>query len=137
MKTLMMIRPNKKVTCSMPAHDPRALKVTGLKQILMGLVIVVAAMVPYRTLATAPAVDNANGASNVMSISAVLNGTLTSTGGVPTQVYVYWGETDGGNDVREEALQRRGDIRIRHAPVGADQMIVTWTLLSMMPAAMA
>ena len=91
----MMIRPNKKVTCSMPAHDPRALKVTGLKQILMGLVIVVAAMVPYRTLATAPAVDNANGASNVLSISATLNGTLTSTGGVPTQVYVYWGETNG------------------------------------------
>jgi hypothetical protein len=80
----------------MPAHDPRTIKVTGLKQILMGLVLAVAVMVPHRTLATVPAVDNANGATNVLAVSAVLNGTLTSTGGVPTQVRVYWGETNGG-----------------------------------------
>jgi hypothetical protein len=98
MKTLIMIRPNTRVTGSMHARDPLALKVTGLKQILMGLVLAVAVMAPHRTLATAPTVNNTNGATSVLSISAVLNGTLTSTGGVPTQVYVYWGETDGGTN---------------------------------------
>ncbi len=46
--------------------------------------------------AAEPTVDNASGASQVMSVTAVLNGTLTSTGGVPTQVTVYWGATDAG-----------------------------------------
>ena len=68
----------------------------GTKPILMSLVIAVAVLLPHRVLAAAPVVDNANGATNVLSISAILNGTLTSTGGVPTQVYVYWGQTDGG-----------------------------------------
>jgi hypothetical protein len=64
----------------------------------MGLVIAVAVMIPHRTLAAPPEVNNTNGATSVLSISAVLNGTLTSTGAVPTQVYVYWGETDGGTN---------------------------------------
>ena len=71
----------------------------GTKRILMGLVLAVAVMAPHRTLATAPTVNNASGASNVLAVSAVLNGTLTSTGGVPTQVYVYWGETDGVTNI--------------------------------------
>jgi hypothetical protein len=53
-------------------------------------------MVPHWALAAVPAINNTNGASNVMSISATLNGTLTSTGGVPTQVSVYWGTNNGG-----------------------------------------
>jgi len=64
----------------------------------MGLVFAVTVMVPHRMLALPPTVDNANGATNVLAVSAVLNGTLTSTGGLPTQVYVYWGETDGGTN---------------------------------------
>jgi len=75
------------------------LSVSGMKwtkQILMRLVAVVAVMAPLLASAAVPAVDNSTGASSVMSISATLNGTLTDTGGVPTQVYVYWGETDGG-----------------------------------------
>ncbi len=81
------------------ACSPRLLqaqRVAGKNRILGGLVLAAALMVPYRLLAAPPVVDNANGASNVLSISAVLTGTLTSTGGVPTQVYAYWGDTDGG-----------------------------------------
>jgi hypothetical protein len=75
----------------------------GTKQILMGLVLAVAVMVPHRMLAgppTLPSVDNANGATNVLSISAVLNGSLTTNSpiGVEAFVFVYWGETDGGTN---------------------------------------
>jgi uncharacterized repeat protein (TIGR02543 family) len=66
------------------------------KQILLGLVLSLAVIAPHLTWAAAPTVDNATGASNVLSISATLTGTLTSTGGAPTQVYVYWGTSDGG-----------------------------------------
>ncbi len=67
-----------------------------MRKILMSFILTLAAMVPQWAQAAAPAVNNTNGASSVLSISATLNGTLTSTGGVPTQVYVYWGTTDGG-----------------------------------------
>jgi len=80
----------------MQAHDPRTLEANKRKHIFMGLFLAVAVMIPHRTLAAAPSVDNANGASNVLSISAVLSGTLISTGGLPTQVYAYWGDIDGG-----------------------------------------
>ena len=43
-----------------------------------------------------PNVDNASGASSVASDAAILNGTLTVTGGMPTAVAIYWGPTDGG-----------------------------------------
>jgi hypothetical protein len=46
-----------------------------------------------------PAIDNAGGATNVTTSSAWLNGTLTSTGGAPTTVYVFWGTTDGSNNL--------------------------------------
>lgn len=62
----------------------------------MGFILAVASMVPSWAQAAAPTVDNNGGASNILSISAKVNGTLTSTGGVPTQVFVYWGTTDGG-----------------------------------------
>jgi len=48
-----------------------------------------------------PTVDNDGGASQVMSVTAVLNGTLTSTGGVPSQVMVYWGASDAGIEAVE------------------------------------
>ena len=46
----------------------------------------------------AAAVNNASGATNVLDTSACLNGTLTSTGWVPTTVHVYWGTEDGTNN---------------------------------------
>ena len=50
----------------------------------------------FTTLAAAPVVDNDGGAATVTTNSAWLRGTLTSTGGVPTTVTIYWGPTDGG-----------------------------------------
>jgi hypothetical protein len=79
-----------------PIQAPGA---AGTKKILLGFVLAVAVMMPHRSLAAAPAVDNAAGAANIQSISAMLMGTLTSTGGAPTRVYVYWGEADGGTTI--------------------------------------
>jgi hypothetical protein len=95
MKTHKRIIPNRSVNFALHAHALGARGVNGLKLTLLGLVLAVSVLVPNWARAAAPAVDNANGASNVLSISAVLCGTLTSTGGLPTQVYVYWGQTDG------------------------------------------
>ena len=39
---------------------------------------------------TAPAVNNASGATNVTANSAWLNGALTATGGAPASVWVFW-----------------------------------------------
>lgn len=96
MKTHKRIIPNPSVTCALHAHALGARGVNGLKLTLLGLVLAVSVLVPNGARAATPVVDNANGASNVLSISAVLCGTLTSTGGLPTQVQVYWGESDGG-----------------------------------------
>jgi len=67
-----------------------------MKKMLTGFIFAAAVMAPLWAQAAAPSVDNNGGASNVLSISATLNGTLTSTGGVPTEVSVYWGSVDGG-----------------------------------------
>jgi hypothetical protein len=40
-------------------------------------------------------VDNAGGATNVLTNGASLNGTLRDTGGTQTEVSVYWGPTNG------------------------------------------
>jgi hypothetical protein len=79
MKRLMMIRANKRVTCSMPAHDPRTLKVNGTKQVLMGFVLAVALMAPPGTLVAAgPAPVNLGSAAHF----AILAGAaVTTTGG--------------------------------------------------------
>lgn len=42
-----------------------------------------------------PTINNSMGATNVTSTSAWLNGNLTSTGALPTEVWVYWGSSDG------------------------------------------
>jgi hypothetical protein len=78
MKTLVMIRPNNRMTYSKPAHDPRALKMNGTKQILMGLVLAVAFMAPHRTLAAGPAPVDLGSAAH-FTILAVA--TITTTGG--------------------------------------------------------
>jgi hypothetical protein len=79
MKKLMMIRANKRVTCSMPAHDPRTPKVNGTKQVLMGFVLAVALMAPPGTLVAAgPAPVNLGSAAHF----AILAGAaITTTGG--------------------------------------------------------
>jgi hypothetical protein len=55
----------------------------------------VALILPHLSMAALPSVDNDGGASDILSITAVLNGNLVSTGALPTQVLVYWGDTDG------------------------------------------
>ncbi len=96
MKTRTMIGPSSIEACLMRGLGSRVSDVFSLKRILRVFALAMAVMGPHRMLAAAPAVNNASGASGVLSISAVLNGTLTSTGGVPTQAAAYWGETDGG-----------------------------------------
>ena len=79
MKRLIMIRANKRVTCSMPAHDPRTLKVNGTKQVLMSFVLAVALVAPPGTLVAAgPAPVNLGSAAHF----AILAGAaITTTGG--------------------------------------------------------
>ncbi len=79
----------------MNAPETSVFGIKGTKKILIGLVFAVAMMVPYWAFAAVPAVDNATGATNLTSNSAILNGTLTSTGGVTTELRVYWGLADG------------------------------------------
>ncbi|MDF7825983.1 cytochrome c peroxidase [Pontiellaceae bacterium B12227] len=45
-----------------------------------------------------PHIDNDSGVSNLLGNAATLTGTLTSTGGAPTQVWACWGESDGGTN---------------------------------------
>ncbi|MGA9047660.1 MAG: trypsin-like peptidase domain-containing protein [Dehalococcoidia bacterium] len=47
-------------------------------------------------LADVPTVINGNGAANITSTGAMLNGDLTSDGGAATTVTIYWGTSDGG-----------------------------------------
>lgn len=48
------------------------------------------------TASAFPKINNANGASSVLSTTATLNGTLTSTGGAPTLVWVFWDTNNWG-----------------------------------------
>ncbi|MDA3926603.1 MAG: ice-binding family protein [Kiritimatiellae bacterium] len=99
MKTFTITVANTTITYPSPAQDAQSLRVNRMKRLCMGFAFaVVAVMIPHRIWASVPVVDNANGASNVLSVSATLCGTLTSTGALPTQVSVYWGETDGGTN---------------------------------------
>ncbi len=43
-----------------------------------------------------PTLNVANGATNIMTSSAYVTATLTSTGTAETAVWLHWGETDGG-----------------------------------------
>ena len=86
----------KAMTYLMPAKDAQAPPFSRTKHISLYFALAVAAMTPHRIWAAVPAVDNANGASNVLAVSATLCGTLTSTGTFATRVYLYWGEADGG-----------------------------------------
>jgi hypothetical protein len=97
MNMLKKIAPDKGTIGSIHTGDSRGTGANEAKRIIMGLVLAaVAVMIPHRIWAGVATVDNANGASNVLSVSATLCGTLTSTGTFPTRVYMYWGETDGG-----------------------------------------
>jgi hypothetical protein len=50
------------------------------------------------SLTSPPTVTNSIGASDISSNSARLNGAITSTGGENPEVYVYWGDNDGGTE---------------------------------------
>jgi hypothetical protein len=78
MKTRMVIRLNKRVKCSMNAHDPRTPKVNGSKQILMGLVLAVAVMLTQPLMAAGPAPIDLKSCSHFAILAA---STITSTGG--------------------------------------------------------
>jgi len=45
-----------------------------------------------------PIIDNASGATEIKSTSVLLNGSLISTGQTPTEVWAYWGTSDGGTN---------------------------------------
>jgi hypothetical protein len=73
------IRPNKRMTYSIRAHAPRALNLNRTKQILMGLALAVAVMVPQQTLSAAgPAPVNLRSAARFMILAGAA---ITSTGG--------------------------------------------------------
>jgi hypothetical protein len=75
----LMIRPNQRVTCSMPAHDSRTLKLNGTEQILMGLALAVALMAPPGTLVAAgPAPVNLGSAAHFTILAGAA---ITTTGG--------------------------------------------------------
>lgn len=46
-----------------------------------------------------PEISNDANASNVTAVSAYLNGILVMTDSAPTEVWAYWGKTDGGTNV--------------------------------------
>lgn len=58
-----------------------------------------ASTVAFKTLPNTPSVSNSGGATGVTSVSAFLNGTVTSTGAAPTYVSIFSGTTDGGTNI--------------------------------------
>ena len=60
------------------AHDSRALKISGTKPLLMGLVLAVAFMIPYRTLAAGPTPIDLRSAAH---FTILATSTTTTTGG--------------------------------------------------------
>ena len=75
----LMIRPNNRVTCSMPANDARTFRVNGTKQIFMGLVLAGALMAPPGTLVAAgPAPVNLGSAAHFTILAGAA---ITTTGG--------------------------------------------------------
>src|ERR1035437_5900262 len=75
----MILRPNQRVTYSMPAHESWTLKVNGTKQILLGLVLAVALMAPPGTLVAAgPAPVNLGSAAH---FTILAGGAAPTTGG--------------------------------------------------------
>ena len=59
--------------------------------------------------ASPPTVSNAGGATNVTGTSATVQGYLSSTGGLPTTVYVMWGTSDAGATMSLAALYELGN----------------------------
>ncbi len=92
MKIMMQSHSNVPKTGPAYARDAYARKRYTIRAPV--LVLVAVGMFAIPAGAAEPTVDHADGATQVMSISAVLQGTLTSTGGLPTEVTVYWGATD-------------------------------------------
>jgi len=78
MKTRIMIPPNKRITCSMHTHAPRALKLNGTKQILLGLVLAVAVTLTQPVMAAGPAPINLK---SCYHFAILAYSTITSTGG--------------------------------------------------------
>ena len=51
------------------------------------------------SIITAPTITNSTGASNILDVTARLNGELTTNGGASTTVHICWGSTDGGTTI--------------------------------------
>jgi hypothetical protein len=81
MKTTYQDISRKQGADSKPSNELRKSRENKMKKIITGFILAAAVTVPRWAQAAAPVVDNNGGASNVLSISATLNGTLTSTGG--------------------------------------------------------
>jgi YVTN family beta-propeller protein len=62
-----------------------------------------------------PSINNEYGVSDLYADAATLMGTLVSTGDAPTQVWAYWGETDGETTVG--AWAHSADLGIRDTGV--------------------
>lgn len=95
--------------------------------LLISLVLAAMTLAPRSSFAAAPAVDNAAGATSVQSISAILNGTLSSTSSLATRAYVYWGKTDGGTTTMDWShtdslgIQTSGPLSISLTSLSRDQ----------------
>lgn len=68
-----------------------------------------------------PSVLNSSGATNVLTASARLTGSLTATGGAPAQVTMFWGTTDGGTNPAAWS----NSVSLGPRPVGAFEFTAT------------
>lgn len=66
-------------------------------------------------------VGNASGASNIRMATATLNGRLTQTGAIPTQVHIYYGPSDGGTSKAAWA----NELALGKCPLGAFSQAVS------------
>jgi type VI secretion system secreted protein VgrG len=74
----MMTRPNKRMACSTSEHNSRALKLSGTKQILMGLGLAAGVMLTQPVMAAGPAPIDLKSCSH---FTILATSTVTTTGG--------------------------------------------------------
>jgi len=88
------------IACSItgPATFPRATRLTNPLTVVVdtnkALTAVIAAVIP----AIHPPSIQLTTVTAITTVSAILGGAVTDTGGEAPQVTAYWGESDGGTD---------------------------------------